>query len=87
VGIHTGPVIAGVIGSSRLCYDLWGDSVNTAQRIESQGEPNAISVSEPVYFKLRHLFVLEDRGLVDLKGKGPTRTFILKARRSPPEPT
>jgi len=81
VGIHTGPVIAGVIGSSRLCYDLWGDSVNTAQRIESQGEPNAISVSEPVYFKLRNLFVLEDRGLIDLKGKGPTRTFALKARR------
>lgn len=81
VGIHTGPVIAGVIGSSRLCYDLWGDSVNTAQRIESQGEPNAISVSEPVYFKLRNLFLLEDRGLIDLKGKGPTRTFVLKARR------
>jgi class 3 adenylate cyclase len=82
VGIHTGPVIAGVIGSSRLCYDLWGDSVNTAQRIESQGEPNAISVREPVYFKLRNLFVLEDRGLIDLKGKGPTRTFVLKGRRS-----
>ena len=80
VGIHTGPVIAGVIGSSRLCYDLWGDSVNMAQRLESQGEPNAISVSEPVYFKLRDHFHLEDRGLIDLKGKGPTRTFVLRSR-------
>lgn len=82
VGIHTGPVIAGVIGSSRLCYDLWGDSVNTAQRIESQGAPNAISVSEPVYFRLREQYDLEDRGLVNLKGKGPTRSYVLKGRRS-----
>ncbi len=80
VGIHTGPVVAGVIGSSRLCYDLWGDSVNTAQRIESQGEPNAISVSEPIYFKLRNQFLLEDRGLIELKGKGPTKTYVLKGR-------
>lgn len=82
VGIHTGPVIAGVIGSSRLCYDLWGDSVNTAQRIEAQGQPNAISVSEPVYFRLRDQYDLEDRGLVNLKGKGPTRSYVLKGRRN-----
>lgn len=80
VGIHTGPAVAGVIGNSRLCYDLWGDSVNTAQRIETQGEPNCISVSEPVYFKLRSQFVLMDRGLIDLKGKGPTRTYCLQGR-------
>lgn len=84
VGIHTGPVVAGVIGSSRLCYDLWGDSVNTAQRIETQGEPNCISVSEPVYFKLRSQFQLEDRGVIELKGKGPTRTFVLCGRKRPP---
>jgi len=86
VGIHTGPVIAGVIGSSRLCYDLWGDSVNTAQRIEANGEPNAISVSEPVYFRLRENFALEDRGLVNLKGKGPTRSYVLKGRLNSPCP-
>jgi class 3 adenylate cyclase len=80
VGIHTGPVVAGVIGSSRLCYDLWGDSVNTAQRLESQGEPNSICVSEQVYFKLRDQFVFEDRGLIDLKGKGPTKSYVLKKR-------
>jgi len=86
VGIHTGPVIAGVIGSSRLCYDLWGDSVNTAQRIEANAEPNAISVSEPVYFRLRENFALEDRGLVNLKGKGPTRSYVLKGRLDSPCP-
>lgn len=81
VGIHTGPVVAGVIGSTRLCYDLWGDSVNLAQRIQSRGEVNAISVSEPVYFKLRERYALEDHGMVDLKGKGPTKTYVLKQRR------
>jgi class 3 adenylate cyclase len=80
VGIHTGPAVAGVIGSSRLCYDLWGDSVNTAQRLESQGEPNSVCVSDPVYFKLRDQFIFEDRGLIDLKGKGPTRSYVLKCR-------
>jgi len=86
VGIHTGPVIAGVIGSSRLCYDLWGDSVNTAQRIEAQAEPNAISVSEPVYFKLRQHYELQDRGMVELKGKGPTHTYVLRARHGVGKP-
>lgn len=81
VGMHTGPVVAGVIGNSRLCFDLWGDSVNTAQRIQTQGEPNCVNVSEPLYFKLRSQFVLEDRGVIDLKGKGPTRTYTIKARK------
>lgn len=80
VGIHSGPVVAGVIGRSRLCYDLWGDSVNLAQRIETQGQPNAISISEPVYYQLRDRFLMEDRGIIDLKGKGPTHTYVLKSR-------
>ena len=81
VGIHTGPVVAGVIGSSRLGYDLWGDSVNTAQRMQTSSEPNAICVSEPVFFKLRGAFTLDSRQVVDLKGSGPTRTYVLRARR------
>ena len=63
-----------------MCYDLWGDSVNTAQRIESQGEPNAVNVSEPLYFKLRSQYLLEDRGLIELKGKGLTKTYVLMGR-------
>ncbi len=82
VGIHSGPVVAGVIGRSRLCYDLWGDSVNLAQRIEAQGQPNAISISEPVYFQLRGHFQMADRGIMELKGKGPTHTYLLISRLS-----
>jgi class 3 adenylate cyclase len=82
VGIHTGPVVAGVIGSSRLCYDLWGDSVNIAQRLEAHGERNLINVSEPVYHRLRGNFRLEDRGMLELKGKGPTRTYALRGIQS-----
>jgi len=81
VGIHTGPVVAGVIGSSRLCYDLWGDSVNLAQRLEASSEQNVIHVSEPVYHRLRAAFDLQDRGVLDLKDIGPTRTFILRGSR------
>jgi class 3 adenylate cyclase len=74
-------VVAGVIGSSRLCYDLWGDSVNLAQRLEASSEQNVIHVSEPVYHRLRAAFDLEDRGVLDLKDIGPTRTFILRGSR------
>ena len=77
VGIHSGPVVAGVIGHSRLCYDLWGDSVNLAQRLEAGGEVNTICVSEPVYFRLRKAFELQDNGVLDLKGKGPVKTYRL----------
>ncbi|MFZ4623010.1 MAG: adenylate/guanylate cyclase domain-containing protein [Rhodoferax sp.] len=84
VGFHTGPAVAGVIGNSRLCYDLWGDSVNIAERIKAQSEPNAISVTEPIYFKLRKQFLFEDRGLVELKGKGPTKIYLLKSRLAAP---
>jgi adenylate cyclase len=56
--------------------------VNLAQRIETQGQPNAISISEPVYYQLRDRFLMEDRGIIDLKGKGPTHTYVLKSRLS-----
>lgn len=82
VGIHSGPAVAGVIGHSRLCYDLWGDSVNLAQRLETGSDVNAICVSEPVYHRLRDRFELTDTGVLDLKGKGAVRTYRLTAQRT-----
>lgn len=81
VGIHTGAVVAGVIGSSRLGYDLWGDSVNTAQRMQTSSQPNTVCVSEPVFFKLRDQFALDSRDMIDIKGSGLTQTYVLRERR------
>ncbi|MEO8859713.1 MAG: adenylate/guanylate cyclase domain-containing protein [Burkholderiaceae bacterium] len=79
-GIHAGAAVAGVIGHKRFLYDVWGDAVNTASRMESTGEPGRIQVSEAVYRKLRQQFDFEARGEIDIKGKGPMRTFFLKAK-------
>ncbi|MEL7314368.1 MAG: adenylate/guanylate cyclase domain-containing protein, partial [Cyanobacteria bacterium J06559_3] len=82
IGIDTGPVVAGVIGLKKFSYDLWGDAVNVASRMESQGVADAIQVTEAVYKRLKNQYLLEARGLVDVKGKGQMMTYWLKGRRS-----
>ena len=80
MGIATGPVVAGVVGARRFFYDVWGDAVNVASRMESTDPEGRIQVPQDVYERLRHAFVLEERGDVDIKGKGIMRTWYLTGR-------
>jgi class 3 adenylate cyclase len=71
--------VAGVIGRRKFSYDVWGDTVNTASRLESHGEPGRINVSEAVYLRLQDRFAFEPRGTIELKGKGPVSAYFLEA--------
>jgi adenylate cyclase len=79
IGVHTGPVIAGVIGRSKFSFDLWGDTVNVAARMESHGRIGSIHASEDFVRSLQqqsqHQWLIEERGMVDVKGRGKVRTF------------
>jgi len=77
IGINTGPVIAGVIGIKKFIYDLWGDAVNVASRMESHGEPGYIQVTEATYVRLKEQFLLEPRGTIVVKGRGEMTTYWL----------
>ena len=81
VGIATGPVVAGVIGIKRFIYDMWGDTVNVASRLSSEGAPNAIWVDEATRGRLAQRYVLEGPTIAHLKGKGPTALYRLAGRR------
>jgi class 3 adenylate cyclase len=84
IGMHCGPTIAGVIGQKRFLYDVWSDAVNLASRMESTGAPGRIQTSEALFAQLHPGFEFEERGLVDIKGKGPLRSYYLlgeKGRR------
>jgi class 3 adenylate cyclase len=81
IGVHRGPVIAGVIGTSKYVYDLWGDAVNVASRLETSAPPGRIQVSEPIAAALGEAFEVEARGEVELKGKGSTTAYFLIGRR------
>jgi len=80
IGMHCGPVVAGVIGTKKFIYDVWGDTVNLASRMESLGVPGRIQVTEAVAERLGDAFVVEPRGLIEVKGKGPTATYFLTGR-------
>lgn len=77
LGIHTGPLVAGVIGQNKFSYDIWGDTVNTASRMESAGETGKINISETTYLAVRDFFETEARGKLEAKNKGPVEMYFV----------
>ena len=83
IGIASGPVVAGVVGTSKFFYDVWGDTVNFAARMETTGEPGKIQITQETYNQLRTSFCVEPRGAVEVKGKGLVHTWFLGPPKEP----
>jgi len=81
IGINSGPIVAGVVGTYKFAYDLWGDVVNTASRMESGGVPGAIQITDATFELISDAFVCEPRGVISVKGKGEMNTYFLVGRR------
>lgn len=83
IGVHSGPAVAGIIGKRKFSYDLWGDVVNIASRMESHGVPGKIQITESTAQLIANSFSVEERGFMDIKGKGQMKTFWLQGRQMP----
>ena len=82
IGVSSGPLVGGVVGTSKFQYDIWGDTVNVASRMESSGQPGRVQISDATYELIRDDFECELRGEIDVKGKGLMRTWFVLGRIS-----